>query len=109
QLPLGGSASGRVLSAFCSPHERDLLMSGDEEFPTDEVLNKVRAEGYAISSGYSLSGVVGIAAPVFGPGKRCLGALSLVVPEKRYQLEPVIGPLKDAAQRLSAIFMGGKA
>lgn len=109
QLDLAGSASGRVLCAFASAHELALLKDAGQPLPEAAVLGKTRAEGYALSSGYSLSGVVGIAAPVFGPGQRCLAALSLVVPEKRYELEPILAPLKAAAERLSTIFKGGKA
>lgn len=108
-MSLAGSASGRILAAFSTPQMRQQLLASDETFPDEEVLEQARALGYAVSSGYSSSGVVGIAAPVFGPDGRCMGALSLVIPEQRYQLEQFRDPVKDAAARLSSIFMGGNS
>lgn len=107
-ISLSGSASGRVLAAFATAAEREVLGAEAEDWPEEAILDRTRADGYAISSGYSHSGVVGIAAPVFGPDERCAGALSLVIPETRYQLERTLEPLKGAAARLTALFLGGQ-
>lgn len=108
-MSLAGSASGRILAAFATGQEHEQLLAGNETFPDETVLEQARIAGYANSSGYSGSGVVGIAAPVFGPDGRCLGALSLVIPEQRYQLEQFRDPVKEAAAQLSSIFMGGNS
>lgn len=106
-ISLSGSASGRVLAAFATAHDRQFLGANGEELPEQHILDATRSDGYAISSGYSHSGVVGIAVPVFGPDNRCVAALSLVIPETRYQLNRTLDPLKQAAARLSAFFTGG--
>lgn len=107
-LSLEGSASGRVLAAFASPRERQMLEASGYELPSDAILAGTRAEGFAISSGYSMNGVRAVAAPVFAADGHCLGALSLVVPEQRYQLDAILEPLRQAARRLTATFQGGK-
>lgn len=108
-MSLAGSASGRVLVAFASAHETALLLASGEPMPDSEIVSAAKSEGYATSNGYSNSGVVGIAAPVFGPDGRCMGALSLVVPDQRYRLETSLAPLKAAAAQLTSLFMGGNA
>lgn len=107
-MSLSGSASGRVLVAYASAHELALLQASGERMPDPQVTAQARADGYATSSGYSNSGVVGIAAPVFGTENRCMAALSLVIPDQRYRLDQVLEPLKQAAARLSSTFMGGQ-
>ena len=47
------------------------------------LLAAARADGYALSSGYTHTGVRGIAAPVFDIHGRCTATLSLVMPETR--------------------------
>ncbi|WP_323040492.1 IclR family transcriptional regulator [Gemmobacter sp.] len=108
-MSLAGSASGRVLVAFASAPELAQLAASGETMPDPAIVAAAKSDGYALSSGYSNSGVTGIAAPVFGAGGRCMGALSLVIPEQRYQLDQSLGPLKQAAARLSSVFMGGTA
>lgn len=108
-MSLAGSASGRVLVAFASAAELAQLAASGEVLPDPAIADAAKADGYAISSGYSNSGVIAIAAPVFGAGGRCMGALSLVIPEQRYHLDQSLDPLKQAAQRLSSVFMGGTA
>lgn len=108
-MPIEGSASGRVLAAWAPSELRQEVEATGEAFPSEAVLEEVRRDGHAVSNGYSNSGVTGLAAPVFGANGRCIGALSLAIPEQRYQIDLVLEPLKRASATLSTIFTGGKA
>lgn len=68
-LPLDRGAGGRVLSAF----------AGAE----GELADRVRAEGGYYSAGELDAETAGIAAPVFGPGRRLLGAVVVTAPISR--------------------------
>lgn len=108
-MPIEGSASGRVLAAWAPSELRQEVEAAGEVYPSEVVLEQVRREGHAVSNGYSHSGVTGLAAPVFGADGRCIGALSLAIPEQRYQIDLVLEPLKRASATLCTIFSGGKA
>lgn len=105
-LSLEGSASGRVLVAFADESTLARLRTSGEEFPADDVLDATRANGYAISSGYTHSGVVAIAAPIFDISERCMATLSLVMPETRFQLETFKDPLIEAAEAITRLQQG---
>ncbi|WP_246666174.1 IclR family transcriptional regulator [Aquamicrobium sp. LC103] len=105
-LSLEGSASGRVLAAFADEATLARLKASGEPFASEEVLAAVRIDGYAISSGYTRSGVIAIAAPIFDIRHRCLATLSLVMPETRFKLEAFKEPLLEAAAVITSIQQG---
>ncbi|WP_172291965.1 IclR family transcriptional regulator [Pseudoruegeria sp. HB172150] len=106
-MSLEGSASGRVLVAFADDVTLERLRAGPHELPTDEVLGEVHADGYALSSGYTHSGVRGFAAPVFDLHGRCRATVSLVAPVTRFDLEAFRAPVLEAAKELTNILHGG--
>lgn len=107
-LSLKGSASGRVLVAFADDEMLSRLRHSQYELPDETILREIQANGYAVSSGYTHSGVKGIAAPVFDLHNRCRATLSLVAPETRFDLERLKAPLLEAAEAISLILKGGR-
>jgi DNA-binding IclR family transcriptional regulator len=105
-LSLAGSASGRVLAAFADDATLARLREGSEPVASEEILSTVRSEGYALSSGYTHSGVIAIAAPIFNFQRRCIATLSLVMPETRFRLEAFKGPLLQAAETITKMQQG---
>lgn len=107
-LSLDGSASGRVLCAYAEPYTLERLRAGVHPLPSEEVMQKVRDDGYALSSGYTQSGVVGLAMPVFNSLNQIMAAVSLVQPVGRFNLEATKIPMIEAAAELSALLQGTK-
>ena len=105
-MDLEGSASGRVLVAFADEQTHARLTAAGGTFPAQDLLEETRTEGYALSSGYTQSGVKAIAAPVFDIHGKCAAAVSLVVPEFRFELERFRQPLIDAAAEISRTLQG---
>ncbi|OSP54779.1 transcriptional regulator [Pseudoruegeria sp. SK021] len=105
-LSLDGSASGRVLCAFAEGHILDRLRTGEHPLPTEEIMQKVRADGYAISSGYTQSGVIGMAVPVFDARQKVIATVSLVQPEGRFDLAAILEPMLEAAAEISGLLQG---
>lgn len=104
---LEGSASGRILTAFANQSTLARLHESGAKLASEDVLFEARAKGYAISSGYTHSGVVAIAAPIFDIHGKCFATLSLVMPETRFELEKFRQPLLDAAAEITSIQQGG--
>lgn len=107
-MSLEGSASGRVLVAHADEVTLERMRRGRFPLPAEDVLQQTRADGYALSSGYSQSGVKAIAAPVFDGQGRCLATVSLVVPEVRFALGQILEPLLAAARDLTRTLQGGR-
>lgn len=107
-LSLEGSASGRILVAHADEARLERLKASGEELPPEDVLSAVRADGHALSSGYTHSGVIAIATPVFDFRGRCVAALSLILPETRFELEPLKTALTEAARKLTEMQQGSR-
>lgn len=105
-MSLEGSASGRILTAFADEPTLARLRQSGEPFASEEILAEARANGYAISSGYTHSGVIALAAPVFDLNGKCFATLSLVLPETRFDLETLKRPLLEAAGEMTSIQQG---
>ncbi|MGI6855260.1 IclR family transcriptional regulator [Mesorhizobium sp. 1B3] len=105
-MSLSGSASGRILTAFADEATLARLRQSGEDFAPEEILVEARANGYAVSSGYTKSGVIAIAAPVFDLNGRCFATLSLVMPETRFVLDTFKQPLIAAAGEITSIQQG---
>ena len=105
-MSLEGSASGRVLTAFADEPTLRRLRDSGETLASDDVLAAVRADGYALSSGYTQVGVRAIAAPVFDVHGRCTATVSLVMPETRFALDGVKEPLLKAARAITDLQQG---
>ena len=105
-MSLEGSASGRVLTAFADAMTLSRLKERGETLASEDILAETRANGYAVSSGYTHTGVVAIAAPIFDLHQKCVATLSLVMPETRFKLDTFKGPLIEAADTITRIQQG---
>ncbi|MBV9898672.1 MAG: IclR family transcriptional regulator [Chloroflexi bacterium] len=116
-LPLHAGASAKVLLAFSDPAENDAVLSTIEALPrytertvTDRAalarqLERIRADGYALSAGEVDEGVRGIAAPIFQADGRVAAGLSLVGPQFRLKdaaLKAGIAAVRQSAIAISA-------
>ncbi|TWG90510.1 IclR family transcriptional regulator [Mesorhizobium sp. J18] len=100
-MSLEGSASGRILTAFADDMTMRRLREGGEPLASEEVLAAARIDGYALSSGYTHTGIRAIAAPVFDVHGKCTATVSLVMPETRFSLDAVRAPLLKAAKKIT--------
>ncbi|WP_309082924.1 IclR family transcriptional regulator [Chelativorans sp.] len=107
-MSLEGSASGRILTAFADEITLRRLKETGDPLASEDVLAAARADGYALSSGYTQVGVRAIAAPVFDVHGKCTATLSLVMPETRFNLESVRKPLLKAAEKITKMQQGAR-
>lgn len=105
-MSLEGSASGRVLTAFADEFMLRRLAESGEPLASKDLLTEVRRDGYAVSSGYTHSGVVAIAAPVFDLNGKCMATISLVMPQMRFVLETFRDPLLETARTITRMQQG---
>jgi len=108
RLPVLSTASGLAILAFSPRHlqEEFLTCPWDEGTVrwgvTEENLRRrlaqARADGYVHLRGVTVPGSSGTAAPVFGPGDRVMGAISIVTAAGDINLQ-VQGPVLEAATR----------
>ncbi len=93
-LPLHATASGLAYLAFAAPAfvepfiEGGTLQSHTTQTQTDaavirQQLDQIRQTGLSISSGTFEEGVIGIAAPYFGPSNKVCGAVAVALPAVR--------------------------
>ena len=101
-----GGASSKVLIAFGPPDwqvKLPLEEAGDAQRMA-EMIETVRAQGYAVSKGENTPGAHSIAAPVFNTDRKLVGALAISGPSLRMtdeQIQKWVGLLVDAANYLS--------
>ena len=105
-MSLEGSASGRILTAFADEVTLGRLRENGLALASEELLTEARKNGYALSSGYTHSGVVAIAAPIFDLQGKCTSTISLVMPETRFDLETFREPLLEAARTITKMQQG---
>jgi DNA-binding IclR family transcriptional regulator len=105
-MSLEGSASGRVLTAFADEVTLNRLKETGVPLPSEALLAEARRDGYAVSSGYTHSGVLAIAAPIFDLRGRCTSTISLVMPETRFTLETFREPLLETARTITRMQKG---
>lgn len=107
-MSLEGSASGRILTAFADELTLQKLQEGGEPLASQQILEAARQQGYALSSGYTQVGVMAIAAPIFDLSGKCSATISLVLPQTRFELESLRGPLMEAARTITKLQQGGR-
>lgn len=91
--PLNAGATGRIMLAHLDPERRKKILSQRSEGFAERTvihrkrlereLKKCREQGYAVSEGERLPNTSSIAAPIFGPDKEVLGAISVTGPSVR--------------------------
>lgn len=108
-------ARGRAIVAYLPEEEQRAIHAMAELSPPSgkplppfekfqAELAEVRAQGYAYSRSQSLSGAVGIAAPLFGAQGTVFGSLAVTVPEFRFdekRLPEISMIVVDQARKLS--------
>jgi DNA-binding IclR family transcriptional regulator len=102
-LSLDQSASGRVLTAFVSDEQREILARKGAQLASESVLREVRRKGYALSTGRDVPGVRSVAVPVFDANGACVSALSIVAPLPRFKGAEYVKPLLRCADRLRGL------
>ncbi|MGV3549784.1 IclR family transcriptional regulator [Rhizobium sp.] len=85
-ISLFNTGSGHVLLAFRSPEERAMMIS-EYEGNTDvkaeqgedffDRLDQIRARGYEMMPSQQMAGIVNLSAPVLGPDRRAIAALTI--------------------------------
>lgn len=98
-LPLGRGSAGKVFLAWGPPSDEDV----------EDILQSIattRRRGWADSYGEREAGVASVSAPIFGPGKQLLAAISVSGPRSR--LAPLqakrYGPaVVDAAEQVQKL------
>jgi DNA-binding IclR family transcriptional regulator len=125
-LPLGERlpihvGAGKVLAAAMSDDEiqqmldelGEIRLANGKPFPREEVfaeLERVRKQGYAVSLGERMLGIVAVAAPVIDAHGATIAAVSVAGTADRISLKD-IGPLsvevRDAAKMIAERYDGG--
>ncbi|GAB1578983.1 IclR family transcriptional regulator [Bordetella petrii] len=100
------SASGRVLSAYAEPAMQQYLRDQGAALPDPGVMADVVAQGYAVSSGLEIPGILALAVPVLNRLGKCVAALSLVMPATRFDIQRLLPPLQAAAGKLNSLLAG---
>lgn len=102
RLPLTAGSGAQVLLAW-EPPETVAALVQSAAF-SDRTLAEVRRRGWAQSVGQREAGVASVSAPVFGPGRQVLAALSVSGPIERLGRSPgqrLASVLIAAAHRLA--------
>jgi len=108
-VPLQKGASAKCLMAHLPVATLNTLLDTNLDNPgrpSQDVLvelSLIRTTGFVVSNGEVDPGVWGVSVPLFGVGKRALGALTLMAPSVRVQAKhsPLIQMTVVAAARIS--------
>ncbi|KFB08168.1 IclR family transcriptional regulator [Nitratireductor basaltis] len=115
-IGLFDTGSGHVLLAFRSPEEREMMMAENARLNEKpeispelfERLDQIRDRGYELMPSAQTQGVFNLSAPVLGPDKRCIAALTvpyiaLVNPNGGPDISGTMQMLLKTAQELSEL------
>ena len=97
RTPLWVGSHGKTILAFLPDYEIEIGMEKLRKleykaYASGEVINidilrqklaEIRKDGFAVSLGESVKGVIGIAAPIFGRGQEVIGSLAIAAPSVR--------------------------
>lgn len=108
-MPLGTSATGRVLVAFSPPSVLETLRGQGTTLPPDEELEQVRATGVAVSVDEYMEGISAVSAPLFDGEGTLIAALSSATPTSRFSADSATDAVRNAAVDVNAILAGGSA
>lgn len=111
RAPLYGGASARAIMAFLPERRWDEIIARTGLVPltpqtiTDPArlkaeLQRIRTDGYAVSTGEWDEGITSLAAPIFGLGDRVVASINISGPSFRFgpqKISLLVGALKAAA------------
>ena len=110
EVPLHVGSSGLAILAWLPDDDLERILAGELQSLspntiTDpeamrQVLQTVRAQGYAVSFGHHIEDGVGISAPIFNVHREVLGSLLLTIPEARLTQHP---PLAELGQQVREV------
>ena len=117
RLPLQRTATGIVWLASLPAEEQATYL--DPQAATDKwdvkqltaAIEKATATGFAVSHGTHLAGLSGVAAPIFGEGKRAVGVLMVAAETSRLdqvRANEIGRILKDTADCIGRELIGGR-
>ncbi len=96
-LPVTAGATGLAILAFLPEAEQHAILA--RPLPTitsrtttdraalEQILARMRTQGYALTRGERTPGAVGVGAPIFGPAGRVIGSVGMTQPEQRFRPE----------------------
>lgn len=104
-VPLRKGASARCLLAHLPPGELEAMLQAEPNRKALAAeLAALRKAGHAVSDGEVDPGVWGVSAPLFGPGRRAVAAVTLMAPSVRVppaRRAPLVQMTMLAAGRIS--------
>lgn len=104
RFPLDVSATGRVLMAFSTQEQRELIAKSGIDLPSDEDMERIRTERYAVA--LYMEGVTALAAPIFASSERCIAALSVSGPPGKLNVLEASAALLASAREISRLTGG---
>lgn len=108
RLDLARTALGRVLSAFARPEALVRLAEAGVVLPEAELVERIRADGYAVSGITGPRTVSAVAAPVVDSHGDCIAALSLSGPTAGFNTQTCASVVVAAAARVNARLRGAR-
>jgi len=106
RLPLDRTAFGRVLVAHAPAGTVSRLRAAGVPLPAPEVIERVRAEGIAISEGPGPRALSAVAAPIFDLAGNCLCALAASGPYAGFDAARCAAAVRTVASRINARLQG---
>ena len=107
RIPAFASSMGRVILAY---EDDDRIMAYLDRVELRAELARVRAQGWALVQHELTVGVVGIAAPIYGPGRRVVAALNVSMhgshDESSEHIAAIRTRLLECGRELTLLFAG---
>jgi IclR family transcriptional regulator, KDG regulon repressor len=114
RLPLYAGSAGKVFLAFLSPERRQAILDTTPLVPftsntyidrgaLEKELDKIRQNGYSISSGEWVSDASGVAVPIFDYQNDIISALTISGPTQRFSKNKIDQYVKEATRVAESI------
>jgi IclR family transcriptional regulator, acetate operon repressor len=105
-LNLELTAMGRILATYASPAQRERWREAGTALPDEAMMEKIRADGYAINGMTGPRSVSAVAAPVFDERGDCVATVALSGPTAGFEMDECGALVKAAAQQINARLKG---
>jgi DNA-binding IclR family transcriptional regulator len=108
RAPIHRGASGKVLAAYLEPPERERLLAAVAQAGLERDLDRIRRDGFAVTTGEIDAAATGAAAPIVDRRGRLVAGLSVAGPTERImpRLEAATGAVRAAARRIELAYRG---